>query len=165
MEQALTDKTNQLATRVFEKRSFIPVSVQDLKKWHEQPGALQKLTPFPIIIQVIRDDRVAVDSGELEFRLWFGPLPLRWVVNQEPGPLPNASFADRMLEGPMAVWHHEHIFWETENGVELIDRITLAHKAGWRGLLTRLMFDGLPLRMLFFFRHWRTRREVMKGQR
>ena len=88
---------------------------------------------------------------------------MRWLVRQDTGPIEDASFSDRMLEGPMAQWEHQHIFQETENGVELVDRISLAHKAGWRGWLTRLLFDGPSLRLLFYFRHWRTRREVIKG--
>jgi hypothetical protein len=42
-------------------------------------------------------------------------------------------------------------------GVQLTDHITLEHKPGLAGLLTRLMFDGLPLRIFFAYRHLRTR--------
>jgi ligand-binding SRPBCC domain-containing protein len=62
-----------------------------------------------------------------------------------------------MLEGPMAVWEHQHIFEDVPGGAALVDRITLAHKPGLPGLLTRLIFDGVPLRALFMYRHWRTR--------
>jgi len=62
----------------------------------------------------------------------------------------------------MAYWRHEHIFEETPGGAALIDRVTLAHKPGIMGLVTRLIFDGLPLRFLFFYRHWRTRQAVEK---
>ncbi len=149
--------------RQFEHRSVIPASLEAVMDFHEQPEALAKLTPFPIFIQVIHDDRVSVTSGELEFQLWFGPFPVRWLVRHEPGPVENASFADRMIEGPLASWEHCHIFQPIEGSVELIDRITLAHKKGWRGWLTRLFFDGLPLRFLFVYRHWRTKREVAKS--
>lgn len=36
-----------------------------------------------------------------------------------------------------------------DQGTELRDTVTYAHKAGWRGMLTRLLFGGLPLRALF----------------
>ncbi|MGB1288022.1 MAG: hypothetical protein ACPG7F_15905, partial [Aggregatilineales bacterium] len=63
-------------------------------------------------------------------------------------------------EGPMKYWRHEHIFREVEGGIELTDRLTRAHKPGLTGLLTRLAFDGIPLRILFFYRHLRTRMAV-----
>jgi ligand-binding SRPBCC domain-containing protein len=109
-----------------------------------------------MFIQVLRDDRTSLTDGEFLFRLWFGPIPVRWLARHEPGPTPT-SFMDRMIEGPMAQWEHRHIFRAVESGIELIDHITLAHKPGWRGLLTRLVFDGLPLRLLFTYRHLRTR--------
>ena len=60
----------------------------------------------------------------------------------------------------MAMWEHRHIFEPTADGVTLIDRITVEHKSGLRGLLTRLVFDGVPLWVLFKYRHWRTRRAL-----
>jgi ligand-binding SRPBCC domain-containing protein len=128
------------------------------KMWafHESPAALSALTPPPIFIRVRADRRTTLTTGDLEFTLWFGFIPLHWHVQHETGPT-EYSFVDRMLAGPMAYWRHEHIFTETPQGVELVDRVTLAHRSGWRGLLTRLAFDGVPLRILFFYRHLRTR--------
>jgi hypothetical protein len=65
-----------------------------------------------------------------------------------------------MLSGPAAVWVHEHIARDLPDKpgyVEVSDRIEIAHKDGLVGLFTRLFFDGLPLRFLFFYRHLRTR--------
>lgn len=45
-----------------------------------------------------------------------------------------------------------------DQGTELRDTVTYAHKAGWRGMLTRLLFGGLPLRALFWHRHCRSAR-------
>jgi ligand-binding SRPBCC domain-containing protein len=105
---------------------------------------------------VLRDDRRSLTEGEIEFRLWFGPLPVRWLAVHLPGPTPH-SFVDRMVEGPLASWEHAHMFEEVDGGILLSDRITLAHKSGVPGLFTRLIFDGWPLRLLFVYRHWRTR--------
>ena len=107
-------------------------------------------------MQLHRDDRTSISEGEIEFTLWMGPIPFRWIARHEEGPT-EWSFADRQIKGPMAYWRHEHIFTEVEGSVELTDQITLAHKSGLFGLFTRLMFDGIPLRILFFYRHLRTR--------
>jgi ligand-binding SRPBCC domain-containing protein len=130
--------------------------------FHEAPDALKVLTPPPLFVQMVRDARVSLTQGEVEFILWFGPLPIRWTARHEPGPT-ETSFIDRLLTGPMASWEHQHIFRTVDHGVELTDKITFAHKPGWRGILTRLVFDGLPLRFLFWYRHWRTRRALEKS--
>ncbi len=148
-------------TKIFEQRSIIPTTLDKMLAFHEDPQALARLTPPPplMFMQVLRDERTSLTAGELEFRLWFGPLPVRWLARHEPGPTPT-SFIDRMLMGPMAAWEHQHIFREVDAGVELVDHVTLAHKAGGRGWLTRLIFDGLPLRLLFTYRHFRTRQAL-----
>ncbi|NDJ76017.1 MAG: cyclase [Chloroflexi bacterium] len=145
--------------KTFEHRSIIHTTPAEMVAFHADPAALRKLTMPPTAIQVLRDDRSSLTEGEIEFRLWLGPLPVRWLARHAPGPTAT-SFTDQMVRGPMAFWEHAHIFEVVEDGVTLIDRITFAHKPGWRGLLTRLMFDGLPLRILFLYRHWRTERAL-----
>jgi ligand-binding SRPBCC domain-containing protein len=149
-------------SKVFEHRSVISASTAQIMAFHEDPRALSWLTMPPTFLQVLRDNRTSLTSGEIEFNLWLGPLPVRWVARHEAGPIPT-SFFDRMLQGPMDRWEHQHMFVSVPGGTELVDRITLAHKPGIRGLLTRLVFDGLPLRILFIYRHWRTKRIVLAG--
>ena len=146
-------------TRVFQKSSRIKASLERVMRFHEEPLALASLTPPPIQMRVHRDDRRSLTEGEIEFTLAFGPLPIRWIARHEAGPTPD-SFADLQIKGPLAYWRHEHIFRQTATGVELTDRVTLAHRRGAIGILTRLAFDGLPLRFLFAYRHWRTRRAL-----
>jgi ligand-binding SRPBCC domain-containing protein len=145
-----------IVEKVFERRSVIPTTVEHMWAFHEDKRALARLTPPPLLVRRVRDEMRSLTDGVLEFRLWLGPLPVRWVAQHEPGPL-DTSFADRMLDGPLASWRHEHIFRAVPGGVELTDRVTYAHKPGLAGLWTRLVFDGLPLRFLFFYRHLRTR--------
>ncbi len=151
--------TQPANTRSFTKSSIIKTTLPAIKRFHEDPKALARLTPPPIVMQLHRDDRQSITEGEIEFTLWLGPLPIRWIARHEAGPTPD-SFADLQVRGPMAWWRHEHIFSEVAGGVELTDRITLAHRPGLVGFFTRLAFDGIPLRLLFFYRHWRTRQSV-----
>ncbi len=127
--------------------------------FHQDPRALSRLTMPPTFIQVLRDDRKSLTEGEIEFTLWLGPLPVRWVARHAPGPIAT-SFADQMVRGPMARWEHLHLFEPAGEHTRLVDRITYAYKGGIGGLFTRLVFDGLPLRLLFVYRHWRTRRAL-----
>jgi ligand-binding SRPBCC domain-containing protein len=141
--------------KVYEYSSLFNTTMAKMTRFHETSGPAQ-LSPPPIFVQVHEDTRTSLAQGDLRFTLWMGPIPIKWLARHEAGPTPT-SFADLMVEGPMAYWRHEHIFTQESNGVRLTDRVTLAHKNGIQGLLTRLMFDGLPLRILFIFRHLKTR--------
>lgn len=44
-------------------------------------------------------------------------------------------FVDEQVAGPFAVWHHEHLFESTPDGVLMIDLVEFASPAGWVGRL------------------------------
>jgi ligand-binding SRPBCC domain-containing protein len=144
---------------LFEHRSVIPAPVERVLAFHAAPDALRQLTMPPTRITIQADRRRSLTEGEIAFTLWLGPIPVRWVAEHAPGPN-QTSFTDRMLRGPVAHWEHQHIMQPHPEGTGLIDRIRYAHKPGPRGLLTRLVFGRPALRMLFAYRHWRTRHAV-----
>jgi ligand-binding SRPBCC domain-containing protein len=149
--------------KVFEHRSTFSTTIGRMIAFHEAPDALDKLTPPILRLKCVRDERTSLTTGEVEFILWFGLIPVRWVARHEPGPTAT-SFMDRMLRGPLALWEHRHIFQEVEQGVLLIDHITFAHKVGIAGLFSHLIFDGVALHVLFRYRHWRTRRALAASE-
>jgi ligand-binding SRPBCC domain-containing protein len=148
-----------MAHKVFEHKSILPGTVEQAWAFHAQPGAFSKLTPPPIFVQMIDNQLKSLTEGTVDFRLWFGPIPVHWIARHEPGLIPT-SFTDRQVSGPLAYWEHQHVMRPVTEGVELLDHITLEHKSGLAGWLTRLFFDGLPLRFLFVYRHWRTRQAM-----
>jgi ligand-binding SRPBCC domain-containing protein len=150
-----------MRNKVYKKQTVMPGNLEQIIAFHSAPGIFQTLTPPPIFIQVLRNDLISLTEGEIVFRLWAGPIPLYWLARHEPGPIPS-SFIDRMLQGPMNYWEHQHIFKAVPGGVELTDQITFQHKKGLIGVFTRLFFDGLPLRILFAYRHWITRRALAR---
>ncbi len=147
--------------RTFEHSSTINTTLDEMVAFHEDPKAFSRLTPPPVFAQIHRRDLNSLTDGEMEFTLWIGPIPVRWLAQHEPGPT-EYSIADRMIEGPLDFWWHRHIFEEVDGGVRLTDRISIVHKPGFPGLLTRLMFDGLPLKFLFIYRHLRTQLTIGK---
>ena len=144
---------------LFEYHSIIPAPVEHVLAFHAAPNALRQLTMPPTRISIQADRRRSLTEGEIAFTLWLGPIPVRWVAEHAPGPN-ETSFTDRMVRGPVAFWEHEHIIQPHPDGAELIDRIRYAHRPGLRGLFTRLVFGRAALRLLFAYRHWRTRRAV-----
>jgi uncharacterized protein len=147
---------------IFTHHSTIPTTTAQMIAFHEHPRAFAKLTPPPIFVQMHRNALKSLTEGEVEFTLWFGPIPARWIARHEPGPT-TTSFADRQIKGPLKAWRHEHIFTEVSDGVELTDCITYEHQpGGWWGIFTRLFFNRMMLRVLFTYRHLRTRLGVRR---
>jgi len=155
----MTTPTPPHNAHTYTRRSVMKTTMERMIAFHTDPAALSRLTPPPIFMRMRDDRRVSLTEGELDFTMWFGPIPIQWTAQHQPGPNPD-SFADLMVKGPLTYWRHEHIFEEVPGGVALTDRVTLAHKPGLPGLITRLLFDGIPLRILFFYRHLRTRMAV-----
>jgi len=145
-----------MTRKVFEKKSVMKGTVQQLWDFHARPNAFAKLTPPPIFIHMRENNLKSLTEGTVDFTMWLGFIPIHWVARHEPGPIPT-SFTDRQLVGPMAYWEHQHIFRAVLDGVELTDHLTIEHKPGLTGIFTRLMFNGLPLQIFFTYRHLRTR--------
>ncbi|MEO8394753.1 MAG: hypothetical protein ABI700_17290 [Chloroflexota bacterium] len=154
-----------MTAKTFEYRSIAKTTMAQVMAFHHDPRTLQWLTPPPIFITLQRDTRTSLTSGELEFTLWFALLPVRWTARHEPGDT-KTSFRDVMTRGPMIRWEHQHVFREVEGGVELSDHLTYEHRSsGFWSIFTRLFFDGLPLRLFFFYRHLRTHQLAPKYQK
>lgn len=125
-------------------------------EFHRRSASLAAITPPPIVVQVQRAPQLLEAGDELEFTLWFGPLPVRWLARIEA--LSAGGFSDRQVRGPFAGWMHRHSFLAVdENTTRVVDEISLKLRAhpGW-GALGLGMWLGLPL--LFAFRAWKTRK-------
>lgn len=140
----------------FEHRSLIRTTMEAMYAFHESPNAFQRLTPPPVFVQVHRKDLRTLNDGEVAFTLWFLFIPTQWEVKHIEGVIPT-GFTDYAIKSPLAVWRHNHIFEQQADGILLIDRITIQHERGIKGILTRLVFGNIPLHILFAYRHLRTR--------
>jgi ligand-binding SRPBCC domain-containing protein len=119
------------------------------------------ITPPPIRVHLQRVPTTLSGGGEMEFTLWFGPLPIHWAARIED--VSESGFTDCLLAGPFAQWVHRHSFVRVDDHTtEVIDQISLQLKPhpywGPVGLGFRI---GLPA--LFAYRAWKTRRLLEKG--
>lgn len=124
--------------------------------FHRQSASMAAITPPPISVEIHRAPVQLAAGDEMEFTLWIGPFPIRWLArieHQSP-----TSFMDRQLRGPFARWVHRHTFAPLKDGrTEVLDEVevTLARQWFWR-LFGFGMWSSLPL--LFAYRAWKTRR-------
>jgi len=131
----------------------------NVAKFHDDTRALKRLTPPPIFVQIHKVEPLAEGSIS-DFTLWFGPMPVHWVAvhsNVEP----QRGFTDTQQQGLLKHWAHTHTFTaEGEALTRVREHIEYEHHAGWRGLLSRLLFPKPGLYLLFTYRKLVTRRLV-----
>ena len=125
--------------------------------FHRQTGSMGKITPPPILVRVHRSPAQLNNGDSMEFTMWMGPLPVRWMAQFED--VRTDGFVDRQVRGPFAVWVHRHTFVAVdEKTTEVHDEVTVQlHETNrWWQLVGFGMWMGLPV--LFAYRAWRTRR-------
>ena len=72
------------------------------------------------------------------------------------------GFTDTQARGPLRAWQHTHSFSIVAGGVRVQEHVEYEHDSGWRGMLSRLLFNAPALGFLFWYRGWATRRALEK---
>jgi ligand-binding SRPBCC domain-containing protein len=123
--------------------------------FHARSASMGAITPPPIVAQIHQAPARLQEGTEMDFTLWLGPLPIRWVARIE-----NVSyngFTDRQLRGPFHSWVHRHHFRPVdETSTEVLDEIEAELK---KHLFWSLLGLGMWLNMpvLFAYRAWKTK--------
>ena len=128
----------------------------DVARFHASAASLKAITPPLIPLQLHHAPEKVGGGDEIDFTMWMGPLPIRWVVHVED--VSPTGFLDRQVRGPFESWAHRHIFAAMEEATtEVIDEVEARLKPHllW-GTVGLAMWIGLPL--LFGFRTRKTRR-------
>jgi len=144
----------------FDYSFTVKAPVSAVSCFHHDPGALKKLMPPPIFVQ-IHDFEPLGDGSRARFTLWFGLIPVSWqAIHSDVGP---QGFTDRQASGPLRRWQHTHRFTAVNANTSLVsDHVEYEHHGGWRGFLTRLFFNRPSLTLLFTARKWLTRWHVRR---
>jgi len=138
---------------VFERRTRVDVSVDELFAWHERPGAFERLQPPWERVEVVQRSGGITDGARVELEARIGPLPVRWVVRHtdyERG----RRFRDVQERGPFATWEHTHSMEPAEHGgAWLSDRIEYALPLGAIGRMLGGRSVRKRLERMFAYRH------------
>lgn len=146
--------------------------LQRVVDFHNHPSVLKMLTPPPIFLKFHRLEPMR-EGSSVEFTIWLGPFPVSWKATHSDVD-PQKGFTDSQTEGPFENWIHHHRFISVEKSTTtVIDEIqAIPGKAGYRAIMSRIMWATLPI--LFKFREIRTRlalemspnhQEVLTGSR
>jgi ligand-binding SRPBCC domain-containing protein len=98
----------------------------------------------------------------MDFTMWAGPVPVRWVARIED--VSPEGFTDRQVKGPFTRWQHRHSFVALdERTTEVVDVVEAeVKKHPWWGPIGASMWAGLPA--LFAYRARKTRELLEQPQ-
>ncbi|HMF56001.1 MAG TPA: SRPBCC family protein [Pyrinomonadaceae bacterium] len=142
----------------FVKESVIRAAPERVFAFHEQPDALEQLTPPWEATRVIEQGRISeVGSRTVIETKVFGPIKARWISEHTVYDPPRL-FEDVQVKGPFKSWRHQHIVEPHTEGALLRDEIEFEPPMGIFGRLAAPFFVIARLEKLFNYRHEATRR-------
>lgn len=118
------------------------------------PTNLSVITPDYMRFRVLTEQPAVMYEG-LMIAYKVSPvlgIPLGWITeitHVEPG----KYFVDEQRKGPYKIWHHEHHFEETAEGVLMTDIVSYTLPLGWLGKLAHVLFVRKQLEMIFDYRY------------
>jgi ligand-binding SRPBCC domain-containing protein len=161
---ALDSQEKAMKTLTFVKRTHLPVSAEDLFRFHAEPDAFERLSPPWENVEVVsRTHEGLVEGSRLTIRL--GGFPGGTWVAEITDVCEGRGFRDVMVTGPFARWEHRHRFLPDGPRASILeDRIEYALPLGFLGRLFGAGFVRRRLSKMFAWRHDATAR-ILAGNR
>jgi ligand-binding SRPBCC domain-containing protein len=133
---------------------ILPVSIDDAWDYFSNPANLQEITPDYLNFKVTSELPPKMYQGMVvtyKVKPLLG-IPLTWVT--EITTVDNKKmFIDEQRFGPYKFWHHQHIFKETDSGVDMQDIVHYALPFSFLGSIAHTMFVKKQLDGIFDYRY------------
>lgn len=116
---------------IVERRTPLPVSPEETFAWHARPGALERLVPPWLHLEVL-EHAALVSGGRARLRIRVGPCDVDWTAEHQEVD-PGGGFSDFQVSGPFDRWVHRHRFEPAPGGTTILhDRIVCELPFGLR---------------------------------
>ena len=147
----------------FEKQTRIRAPPEAVFAFHENPGALERLTPPWERVRLLEGGGSIRPGTRVVLAVPFGPFRMKWIAEHTEYE-PDRMFADRQIRGPFASWYHRHLCIDDgQGGTILRDEIDYELPFGVLGRLFGSWLVRAKLAKMFDYRHEVTRRIVEAG--
>lgn len=134
-------------------KQFLPIDIKLAWEFFSSPKNLSKITPSYMDFQI---------TSELPEEMYEGMIitytvkpvagiPINWVTEISHIRKPY-FFIDTQLSGPYKLWHHQHLFKEVKNGIEMEDLVHYKLPFGILGNMANFLFVKKQLEGIFNYR-------------
>ena len=137
----------------FKSKEFLPISIDEAWKFFSNPNNLPKITPPWLNFEITSQLKGKMYEGMIITYL-VRPLlniPSAWVTEITHVREPN-FFVDEQKLGPYTLWHHQHIFREVQDGIEMKDIVSYAVPFGLIGRAANKIIISKKIKSIFKFR-------------
>lgn len=143
---------------LFRAHTPLAASAETMFRFHSDPRNLPVVMPPTIKVIELKTDGPAQEGRliELYCRDWW-VIPMRWTCRWKTVTPPHV-LVDEIIKGPFVIFVHEHRFEaKSKNSCIMYDTVTYQWGRSWWGLFVSEVFVRLYLKLMFAYRHHRTR--------
>lgn len=129
-----------------------PAPLREVFGFFEDPRNLGRITPPWLNFRILDPDRVRMRRGaEIDYVIRWQGVPMKWKTMIAAYDPPR-GFVDEQARGPYSLWHHEHTFEETPDGVLIRDQVDYRLPLGPLGEIAHAVMVKNQLLEIFRFR-------------
>lgn len=139
----------------------MPVAAAGLFTFHLDPLNLVRISPPVPPIRLVEPRSPASVGDDQQIRLGIGPLSIGWTARIVAIVAPEGDrpgyLEDRMIAGPFRLWRHQHQVHPADGHADLCDVVEFRLLPTAVGALLERVVMSPGLRLMFAWRHRRTR--------
>jgi len=135
------------------RKTVLPISIDEAWDFFSSPLNLKKITPPYLGFEVTSDNPKKMYPGMIITYIVKPVLgiPLKWMT-EITQVREKEFFIDEQRVGPYKLWHHQHLFSSTKEGVIMEDIVHYILPLGILGRIAHSIFVKRQLNAIFNFR-------------
>jgi len=137
-----------------QRQQLINAGIDDVWDFFSSANNLAAITPSYMNIKITSPDLLnQVYEGQV-ITYTLSPLlniPISWMT-EITHVVKNERFVDDQRSGPYTIWHHQHHFKETSEGVLMTDLVHYALPLGFLGGIAHTLYVRKQLHNIFEYR-------------
>tara|TARA_Y100001960_G_C14714907_1_gene849083 strand:+ start:1092 stop:1553 length:462 start_codon:yes stop_codon:yes gene_type:complete len=139
-------------TYKIEQKQTILTNRSEVFEFFSDAFNLELLTPKFLNFRILTPPPINIKEGTIiQYKISLFGVPMKWKTEIEKFE-PENLFVDNQVKGPYSLWHHTHIFEETENGTLMTDIVNYRLPFGILGRIAHTIFVRRTLKKIFAHR-------------
>ena len=132
---------------------LLNISMEEAWNFFSSPKNLAKITPPEMGFDITSGEPQKMFAGQIiTYKIKILPFLKNNWVTEITQVKEHSYFIDEQRFGPYKMWHHEHFFVNTENGLKISDRVTYKIPFGFLGQIAHSLFIRKKLTHIFSYR-------------
>ena len=120
---------------------LLNISLEEAWNFFSSPKNLAKITPPEMGFDITSGEPQQMFAGQIiTYKIKILPFLKNNWVTEITQVKEHFYFIDEQRFGPYKMWHHEHFFTQTENGLKISDRVTYKIPFGFLGQIAHSLF-------------------------